>query len=209
VLLTVYTSRDDRHLRPLRADFDPRGMPALLLARCWARARCVWVLAALREHAYAIDRLVCSPSSPSSGSASIPRAAGSPLALGAGVAAGLLGAAVGTPDRPVRVVHGVAGLVAAHHQGESPGVLSREPGGDHDRLLVAGLLTPSLALRGRIPRAGHARVLVGMALFARVDQARFRRIVFAILFASACCSSSAASVLSLRAPGRSHGKDPS
>ena len=88
---------------PLRRDFDPRGMPALLIGSLLGTPLGVWVLAMLPASTLtrligvvllvvvALEWLGVYPE----------RLAGRGWALGAGLAAGLLGAAVGTPGPPV------------------------------------------------------------------------------------------------------------
>jgi uncharacterized membrane protein YfcA len=105
--------------------------------------------------------------------------------FGAGVLAGALGGAVGMPSPPV--------ILYSTTQGWSPRTMKVNLqaffalnqlvilGG----YLAAGLLTApvwALALAYALP--GAAGTALGIALFSRTDQARFRRIVFALLFVS-------------------------
>src|SRR5262249_31901512 len=100
VLLTLYTVLATIVIFvPLRANFDPSGLPALLLGSLLG----VWVLAAVPASTLtrliglvllaivALEWLGVYPK----------RLPGRGWALGAGIAAGLLGAAVGTPGPPV------------------------------------------------------------------------------------------------------------
>jgi len=163
VLLTVYTVLATVVIFvPLRRDFDPRGMPTRLIGVV------LLVVVALEWLGVYPERL-----------------AGRGWALGAGLAAGLLGAAVGTPGPPV--------VLYMASQGWSPRTIKANLQAFflvNQALIMfgywwAGLLTPEVwryAVVFLVPAA--LGLVIGMALFARVDQARFRRIVFAILFVS-------------------------
>ncbi len=188
VLLTVYTVLATVVIFvPLRRDFDPRGMPALLIGSLLGTPLGVWVLAMLPASTLtrligvvllvvvALEWLGVYPE----------RLAGRGWALGAGLAAGLLGAAVGTPGPPV--------VLYMASQGWSPRTIKANLQAFflvNQALIMfgywwAGLLTPEVwryAVVFLVPAA--LGLVIGMALFARVDQARFRRIVFAILFVS-------------------------
>src|SRR2546427_3665512 len=107
VLLTVYTVLATIVIFvPLRADFDPGGMPALLLGSVLGTPLGVWVLAALPASALtrliglvllavvALEWLGGYPA----------RLPGRRWALGAGVAAGGAGRRGGNPRPPGRVV---------------------------------------------------------------------------------------------------------
>src|SRR5262245_36713346 len=156
----LYGAGDRRDLRAAARGLRPVGV-ARAAARLGARhaAGRVGARRAAREHAHPIDRS---------------RAARDRRARVAGRVSGAItrarlgargrhrrGAAGGgrrNSGPADRAVHGVARLVAAHHQGQSPGVLSREPGGDHDLVLVGGAAdAASLALLGAVPRAGRVR----------------------------------------------------
>ena len=100
-------------------------------------------------------------------------------------AAGLLGAAVGTPGPPV--------VLYMASQGWSPRTIKANLQAfflvNQAVIMLgywwAGLLTLEMwryAAVFLVPAL--LGLLVGMALFARVDQVKFRRIVFALLFAS-------------------------
>src|SRR5205814_8751207 len=104
VLLTVYTVLATVVIFvPLRRDFDARGMPALLIGSLLGTPLGVWVLAMLPASTLtrligvvllvvvALEWLGVYPE----------RLAGRGWALGAVLAAGPLGAAVGTPGPPV------------------------------------------------------------------------------------------------------------
>ncbi|HEV8585132.1 MAG TPA: sulfite exporter TauE/SafE family protein [Methylomirabilota bacterium] len=188
VLLTVYTVLATIVIFvPLRADFDPRGMPALLLGSVAGTPLGVWLLAALPVSALnraigvvllavvLLEWLGVYPG----------RLPGRGWALGAGVAAGLLGAAVGTPGPPV--------VLYMASQGWSPRTIKANLQAFFlvNQVVImlgywwAGFLTLEMwryAAVFLVPAL--LGLLVGMALFARVDQMKFRRIVFALLFAS-------------------------
>lgn len=115
----------------------------------------------------------------------LPTLTGRAWALGAGFAAGMIGGAVGTPGPPV--------VVYAATQGWTPRTMKANIAAF---LLVnqlvtlagywwAGLLTRevvTLAASYAVPGLGG--VSAGMMLFGRVDAARFRAIVFALLLVS-------------------------
>ena len=188
VLLTVYTVLATIVIFiPLRRDFDPTGMPALLLGTVFGTPLGVWVLATLPASmltrliglvllvVVALEWLGAYPE----------RLPGTRWALGAGVTAGALGAAVGTPGPPV--------VLYMASQGWSPRTIKANLQAFflvNQAVIVvgywwAGLLTVEMwryAALFVLPAA--VGLLAGMALFTRVDQVRFRRIVFAILFAS-------------------------
>jgi uncharacterized protein len=188
VLLTLYTVLATIVIFvPLRAAFDTAGLPALLLGSVLGTPLGVWVLAALPASTLtrliglvllavvALEWLGVYPE----------RLRGRGWALGAGVAAGVLGAAVGTPGPPV--------VLYTASQGWSPRTIKAN-------LQVFFLVNPTVIMIGYwwaglltsevwryaalflVP--GALGLFLGMALFARVDQVRFRRIVFATLFAS-------------------------
>jgi uncharacterized membrane protein YfcA len=188
VLLTIYTVLATVVIFvPLRADFDPTGLPALLIGSVLGTPLGVWVLAALPASALtrliglvllaivALEWLGVYPE----------RLPGRGWALGAGIAAGLLGAAVGTPGPPV--------VLYTASQGWSPRTIKANLQAfflvNQAVIMIgywwAGLLTPDVwryTALFLVPAA--LGLLLGMALFTRVDQRRFRRIVFAILFVS-------------------------
>jgi len=188
VLLTVYTVLATIVIFvPLRADFEPACMPALLLGTLLGTPAGVWLLAALP--ATVLTRLIglmllavvglewCGlyPQ----------RLAGRGWAMAAGVGAGMLGAAVGTPGPPM-VLYMTA-------QPWSPRTIKANLQAfflvNQVFILIgywwAGLLTADVgryAVIYVVPAA--AGLVAGMALFARIDHVLFRRIVFAILFVS-------------------------
>jgi len=113
------------------------------------------------------------------------RLAGRHWGLGAGVLAGVIGGAVGTPGPPV--------IVYATTQGWSPRTIKANLQAffvvNQAVILAgywwAGLLTPEVwRLTAVFAVPAIAGVALGIACFNRVDHVRFRRIVFALLFVS-------------------------
>jgi len=188
VLLTIYTVLATIVIFiPLRDDFDPARLPALLLGSIVGTPLGVWLLATLPASALnrliglvllavvALEWLGVYPA----------RLPGRGWALGAGVAAGGLGGAVGTPGPPV--------VLYMASQSWSPRTIKANLQAfflvNQAVIMIgywwAGLLTTEVwryAAMFLVPAT--LGLLVGMALFARVDQRRFRQIVFALLFVS-------------------------
>src|SRR2546427_1586674 len=143
VLLTVYTVLATIVIFvPLRADFDPGGMPALLLGSVLGTPLGVWVLAALPASALtrliglvllavvALEWLGVYPA----------RLPGHRWALGAGVAAGGLGAGGGTPRPPGVLFAAAPGGAPRPLQAKPPAVFFLNPGVIVVRYWVAGPL---------------------------------------------------------------------
>jgi uncharacterized protein len=188
VLMTVYTVVFSAGmLLPLRGEVAWRALLLLGTGTVLGTPLGVWVLAALP--ASTLTRLI--------GITLIAivlvewlgfypeRLAGRGWALGAGVAAGIAGGAVGTPGPPV--------ILYTTAQGWSPravkGTLQAFFFVNQVAILVgywwAGLVTADVrraAVLFVVPAA--VALVLGVALFNRVDQASFRRIVFAVLFFS-------------------------
>jgi len=170
----------------LRRDVTPRALVDLFAGTIVGTPLGVWVLASLPVSA--LNRLIglvlvvvvalerCR---------ALPVLSGRGWGLGAGVLAGLVGGAVGTPGPPV--------IVYATTQGWPPRTLKANIMTffvvNQGVILLgywwAGLLTPT-ALRATAVFAAPALAgaLVGIALFGRLDAAVFRRIVFALLLVS-------------------------
>ena len=185
VLLTVYTVLATIVVFvPLRADFDPAGLPGLLLGSLAGTPLGVWLLTALPVTTLnrligvvligvvALEWLGVYPA----------RLPGRGWALGAGVAAGVMGAAVGTPGPPV--------VLYAAAQGWSPRTIKANLQAfflvNQVVILVgywwAELLTREMWRHAALFLAPAALGLVaGMALFTRVDHRHFRRLVFALI----------------------------
>ncbi|HEV8471751.1 MAG TPA: sulfite exporter TauE/SafE family protein [Methylomirabilota bacterium] len=174
-------------LLPLRRDVEPIGLPVLLLGTIAGAPLGIWVLATLP--ATTLNRLI--------GAVLLAvvalewlgvhpeRLRGRGWALGAGVVAGVLGGAVGTPGPPV--------VLYAAAQGWSPRTIKANLQIFfivNEAVILAGYWWAGLLTRDVwrftaiffVPAA--LGLIAGMALFARVDQRRFRQIVFALLFAS-------------------------
>jgi hypothetical protein len=185
VLLTVYTVLATIVVFvPLRADFDPAGLPALLLGSLAGTPLGVWLLTALPVTTLnrligvvligvvALEWLGVYPA----------RLPGRGWALGAGAAAGLMGAAIGTPGPPV--------VLYAAAQGWSPRTIKANLQAFflvNQAVILAGYWWAGLLTREMwrysvlflVPAA--LGLAAGMALFTRVDHARFRRLVFALI----------------------------
>jgi hypothetical protein len=171
----------------LRRDLAPRSLLPLVAGSLAGTAPGVWLLASI--DARTLSRLV--------GAVLVvvvllevrrvlpDRPPGRRWALGAGFLAGLVGAAVGTPGPPV--------IVYAATQGWSPRTMKANIMGffvvNQGVILLgywwAGLLTASvLRLTATLALPALAGVLAGAAAFGRLDPARFRRLVFALLLVS-------------------------
>ena len=188
VLMTIYTVVFSLGmLVPLRREVEVRALVLLGAGTVLGTPIGVWTLAALP--ATVLTRLI--------GLALIgivalewlgfypERLGGRRWALGAGVMAGVAGGAVGTPGPPV--------ILYTASQGWSPrGVKATLQAFFLVNQAVilagywwAGLLTAEVGRATVVFFAPAAVALVlGIALFNRVDQPRFRRIVFAVLFVS-------------------------
>jgi uncharacterized protein len=106
-------------------------------------------------------------------------------ALGAGVVAGIVGGAVGTPGPPVIVYTAAQGWSARAVKGTLQAFFVVNQAAILAGYWWTGLLTREVGEVAAVFLAPAALGLVaGIALFNRVDQARFRRIVFAVLFVS-------------------------
>ena len=188
VLLTIYTVLATVVIFvPLRRDFDAAGMPALLLGSLLGTPGGVWLLAALP--ASVLTRLIGFVLLVVVGlewfGVYPRRLSGRGWALAAGVTSGMLGAAVGTPGPPV-VLYMTA-------QPWSPRTIKANLQAFflvNQAVIVigywwAGLLTTDVWRYSAVfLLPATAGLLVGMALFARIDHVLFRRVVFAILFVS-------------------------
>jgi uncharacterized membrane protein YfcA len=171
----------------LRRDLAPRALVELVAGSIAGTAPGVWLLASI--DARLLSRLI--------GAVLVlvvlletrrllpRRLPGRGWALGAGFLAGLVGAAVGTPGAPV--------IVYAATQEWSPRAMKANITGffvvNQGVILLgywwAGLVTASvLTLTAALALPALAGVLAGAAAFGRLDPARFRRVVFAVLLAS-------------------------
>ena len=172
---------------PVRHDFTLHGMAELVVGSILATPAGIWLLAVLSPDLLkrliglvllaivALEWLGLYPE----------RLHGRAWGLGAGLAAGVLGGAVGTPGPPV--------ILYAAAQGWSPRTMKA----NIQAFLVvnqavitigywwAGLLDGEiwrLAWLYAVPAV--AGLVAGMLLFDRLDRARFRRVVFGVLFVS-------------------------
>jgi uncharacterized membrane protein YfcA len=188
VLMTIYTVVFSLGmLIPLRREVQLRALLLLGTGTVVGTPLGVWILAALP--ATILTRLI--------GLALVAivalewlgfypeRLSGRGWALGAGVAAGVAGGAVGTPGPPV--------ILYTASQAWSPRAVKATLQAfflvNQTVILIgywwAGLVTPGVGGAAVVFFAPAAVALVaGVALFNRVDQRRFRRIVFAVLFVS-------------------------
>jgi len=188
VLMTIYTVGFSLGmLVPLRREVERQALALLALGTVAGTPVGVWVLAALP--AQVLTRLI--------GLTLIvtvllewrgvypERLPGRGWALGAGVAAGIAGGAVGTPGPPV--------ILYTAAQPWSPrrtkATLQAFFLANQSAILLGywrtGLLTRDVWQATVVFAVPGALALVaGIALFNRVDQARFRRIVFAVLAVS-------------------------
>ena len=172
---------------PLRRDFTRHGMAELVAGTILATPAGVWLLAGLPADMLkrliglvllaivALEWLGLYPD----------RLRGRGWGFGAGLAAGLLGGAIGTPGPPV--------ILYAAAQDWSPRTVKANIQAFlivNQAVIVigywwAGLLDREiwrLAWLYSVPAV--AGLVVGMLLFNRLDRARFRRVVFAVLFVS-------------------------
>ena len=172
---------------PLRRDFLPGGVDALLIGSVLGTPLGVWVLASVSATALArligsvlimIVALEWSGLSPR-------RLPGRAWGLGAGVLSGVVGGAVGTPGPPAIVYMAAQGWSARTIKANLQAFLVV------NQLVIlagywwAGLLTGQVwRLSAWLAVPAVAGLLGGMRLFDTVDPVRFRRLVFAILFAS-------------------------
>ena len=172
---------------PLRRDFTLRGMPELVAGTVLATPVGVWLLAALPSDLLkrliglvlllivALEWLGLYPQ----------RLRGRGWGFGAGLAAGFLGGAIGTPGPPV--------ILYAAAQDWSPRTVKANIQAFlmiNQAVILLGYWWAGLLDREvwRLTWVFAAPAVVGLAagmlLFARLDRARFRRVVFAVLFLS-------------------------
>jgi uncharacterized membrane protein YfcA len=113
------------------------------------------------------------------------RFSGRRWALGAGVVAGVAGGAVGTPGPPVVLYTAAQGWSPRAVKSTLQAFFVVNQGVILAGYWWAGLVTAEVwraAVLFVVPAA--LALAAGIALFNRVDQARFRRIIFALLFVS-------------------------
>jgi len=172
---------------PLRRDFEPRGMLDLIVGTVVGTPLGVWILATFP--ASALNRLI--------GLVLVvvvilerrglypERLSGRRWGLGAGMLAGLVGGAVGTPGPPV--------ILYATTQGWSPRTMKANLQAffavNQAVILVgywwASLLTTEVwRLTAVFALPAAIGVVFGVSLFNRIDQRRFRQVVFGLIFVS-------------------------
>jgi uncharacterized membrane protein YfcA len=172
---------------PLRRDFTLHGMVELVAGTILATPIGVWLLAGLPSDLLkrliglvlllivALEWLGLYPE----------RLRGRGWGFGAGVAAGILGGAIGTPGPPV--------ILYAAAQDWSPRTVKANIQAflmiNQAVILVgywwAGLLDREIwRLTWLFAAPAVVGLAAGMLLFSRLDRARFRRVVFAVLFIS-------------------------
>ena len=188
VLMTIYaTAFTAAIFLPVRRDLQPRAVVDLLGGTLIGAPIGVWVLSTLP--AGGLKRLI--------GLVLVgivllewlgryPEGlSGRGWGVGAGVVAGLLGGAVGTPGPPV-ILYGTArGWGPRTMKANLQAFLVANQGIILLGYWWAGLLTPDIwRLVGAFAVPAVAGLVIGMALFTRIDRVRFRRIVFGLLFVS-------------------------
>jgi len=172
---------------PLRRDFTLRGMIELTIGTILTTPAGVWILAALSADVLtrliglvlllivALEWFGLYPE----------RLSGRGWGFGAGLAAGLLGGAIGTPGPPV--------ILYAAAQDWSPRTVKANIQAflivNQTVIMIGywwtGLLDREVwRLTWLYAAPAVAGLAAGMLLFNRLDRARFRRVVFAVLFVS-------------------------
>ncbi|MBI2156082.1 MAG: TSUP family transporter [Candidatus Rokubacteria bacterium] len=188
VILTIYALVFAAVLLvQLRRDVEPRAIAALLAGTLAGTPLGVWGLAALP--ASALNRLIglmlvvaCLLEARGLYPRALP---GRGWALAAGAAAGVIGGAVGTPGPPVILYAATQRWSARAIKANLQAFFVVNQGVILVGYWWAGLLTReawSLTASYAVPAAAGA--VAGALLFERVDQARFRLMVFLLLLAS-------------------------
>ena len=171
---------------PLRHDFTLHGMGELVVGSVVATPAGVFILAIMPPAALTrLIGLVLLVIVALEWLGLYPELRGRGWGLGAGLAAGLLGGAIGTPGPPV--------ILYAAAQDWSPRTVKANIQAflivNQAVILIgywwAGLLGREVwRLTWLYAVPAVAGLVAGMLLFNRLDRARFRRVVFAVLFAS-------------------------
>lgn len=188
VLMTIYTVVFSLGmLVPLRRDVQLRALARLGAGTLAGTPIGVWILAALPVTVLTrligitllgivtLEWLGFYPQ----------RLAGRRWAVGAGMAAGVAGGAVGTPGPPIILYTASQGWSARAVKGTLQAFFLVNQAAILVGYWWAGLVTPEVGRATVLFFAPAAAALVlGIALFNRVDQRGFRRIVFAVLFVS-------------------------
>jgi len=188
VLLTIYALVFSLVVVvPLGREVSPRALVDLLIGSVVGTPLGVWVLATLPITA--LNRLIgivlvvivalefrgALPT----------RLTGRGWGLGAGFLSGLVGGAVGTPGPPVIVYATTQGWGARALKANVTGFFVVNQAVTLVGYWWAGLLTPEVATASvAFALPALAGIGMGMALFGRLDQVRFRRLVFVLLLFS-------------------------
>ena len=186
VLMTVYAMIFTIVLFvPLRRDFTPRAIGGLIVGSLVGTPVGVWILAiappALLNRMIGL-MLIAVVVTEFAGK--FPRRLeGEAWGIGAGMLSGLIGGAVGLPGPPVVVYAATQPWSARTFKANMQGFFIVNQGVIDGAYWLAGLLTAEvMRLTGAYLVPALAGTVLGMSLFDRVDLARFRRIVFALLF---------------------------
>jgi uncharacterized membrane protein YfcA len=172
---------------PLRRDFTMQGMTELVAGTILATPAGVWLLAALPPDLLkrliglvllaivALEWLGLYPE----------RLRGRGWGFGAGLAAGVLGGAIGTPGPPVILYAAAQDWSTRTVKANIQAFLIVNQAVILIGYWWAGLLDREVwRLTWLYARPAVVGLAAGMLLFTRLDRARFRRVVFAVLFLS-------------------------
>jgi uncharacterized membrane protein YfcA len=172
---------------PLRRDFTPRAIAGLIAGSILGTPLGVWVLAVAPP--LVVSRLI--------GLVLIvivvlefagwfpKRLRGAGWGVGAGVLAGVLGGAVGFPGPPTIIYGATQDWSPRTFKANLQAFFLVNQGVILAGYALAGLLTSDVVrLTGLYLAPALVGTLAGMRLFHHVDPARFRRLVFALLFVS-------------------------
>jgi uncharacterized membrane protein YfcA len=172
---------------PLRREFMPRAIVGLVVGSLLGTPAGVWILAVAPPNV--LNRLiglmlVIVVTLEFAGK--LPRRlAGPGWGFGAGVLSGVIGGAVGLPGPPVIVYAATQDWRPRAFKANLQGFFIVNQGVILGGYWLAGLLTAEvLRLTVTYVLPALAGTVLGMALFNHVDAARFRRIVFVLLFVS-------------------------
>ena len=188
VLLTIYAAVFSlAMLVQLRRDVEPRAVVDLLIGTVASTPLGVWGLAVLP--ASALNRLIglmlVAAFVLESQKLYPHRLRGRHWGLGAGILAGVIGGAVGTPGPPVVLYAATQGWSARAAKANLQAFFVVNEAAILVGYWWAGLLTREvrgLAVAFAVPAVAGA--VAGALLFERVDQHRFRQLVFGLLLIS-------------------------
>jgi hypothetical protein len=188
VLVTVYATVFILVIfLPLRRDFTWHGMAELVVGSIVATPAGVWLLAALPADVLKrlIGLVLLAIVALEWGGRYPERLRGRGWGFGAGLAAGLLGGAVGTPGPPVILYSAAQGWSPRTLKANIQAFLLVNQAGVTLGYWWTGLLDREIwRLTWVYGAPAVAGLAAGMLLFARLDRARFRRVVFGVLFVS-------------------------